>query len=150
MAINRNRDKLTALGNRIKEIRKKLNISQKDFANSLSMANSYLSEIENGRANPSFEFFYRLSTLYNVNLNYLFHGIDDMFMPREIDKKKSGNQKEWRDDIESVHDLYWFMENSTIVKDTIMGFAAKFFYQNEDIIKRNIKKHREKQDENKQ
>jgi hypothetical protein len=41
------------------------------------------------------------------------------------------------------------MEHSSIFRDTMMGQGAKFLYDNEDIIKRNIHKLKENQPEDK-
>lgn len=139
---------MNSMGERIKEIRKKLNITQKNFAGSLHMANSYLSEIENGKANPSFEFFYSLSYYYNVSLNYLFHGIGPMFLSEGSIQMSPRNQDDYPNDLTSIHDLTWLMENSPLFRDNIMGFAAKFFYDNDAIIKKNIKTHKANQEEN--
>ncbi|NIM14522.1 MAG: helix-turn-helix domain-containing protein [Candidatus Aminicenantes bacterium] len=131
-------ENLAALGNRIKELRKFFKISQKDFAASLSMANSYLSEIEHGKAYPAFEFFHKISKIYNVNLNYLFHGTGEMFLPRE---KKPEKPIEWIDEIETIDDLLWFMEHSSMFRNSIMGYAAKFLYENEQFLKKNVHKY---------
>lgn len=141
MKVKVNQDNYVALGRRIKELRKLLKISQKDFATSLSMANSYLSEIEHGKANPAFEFFYKLSNVYNVNLNYLFQGIGELLLPR-TEEKETEKQKEWIDEIETIEDLVWFMEHSSLVRHTVMGFAGKFLYDNETAIKKSIQKHK--------
>ena len=138
--MNRENDNLIALGNRIKKVRKRVRISQKDFAASLSMSGSYLSEIESGKANPGYDFFYKISTLYNISLDYLFHGIGEMMSRNRIRLKADKN--DFIDEIENIDDLLWFFEYSPMFKNTVMGFAAKFHYENEEIIRRNIEKHK--------
>jgi transcriptional regulator with XRE-family HTH domain len=131
---------LMAIGSRIIDIRKKLRINQKEFAASLDMSPSYLSTIENGNGNPCVGFFFRLSMTYNVNLNYLIHGTGNMFIKQEI--KKPFEKKDFADGIETVEDMLWLMENSTLFKATVIGFSNKFFYENERTIKRSLKKRR--------
>jgi transcriptional regulator with XRE-family HTH domain len=140
------RDNLIALGARVKKARKTLGISQKDFAASLEMSGSYLSEIEHGNAAPGYEFFYKVSLNYNVNPGWLFHGTGSMI--REEPVKPVNEEKEYVGNIRNVNDLVWFMEHSTMFKNTMMGFAQKFHYENEEIIKKNIKREQEETDEN--
>jgi transcriptional regulator with XRE-family HTH domain len=135
------KENLEAMGNRLIGIRRKLRISQKEFAASLEMSPSYLSTIESGNGNPGVGFFFRLSTTYNVSLDYLFFGAGEMFENRES-RKKPG--KEFIDTIDTFDDIRWLMENSPMFRNTIIGFSNKFFYENEEIIKRNIKKNQSK------
>ena len=139
------RENLVALGSRIKELRKALKISQKDFAASLDMSGCYLSEIESGKGNPGHKFFYKISALYNISLDYLFHGIGEMFL--KVKDKGTPGKKDFIDEIETIDDLVWLLEHSPMVKLTVMGYATKFLYENEDIIKRNIEKYRVKKAE---
>ena len=140
------RDSLIALGARVKKTRRALGISQKDFAASLEMSNSYLSEIEHGNAAPGYEFFYKVFLQYQVNPDWLFHGIGGMI--REEPVKTINEEKEYVDNIQTVNDLVWLMEHSTMFKNTMMGFAQKFHYENERIIKKNIKREQEETGEN--
>lgn len=140
------RDSLIALGARVKKTRKTLGISQKDFAASLEMSGSYLSEIEHGNAAPGYEFFYKISLKYNVNPDWLFHGTGSMI--REEPVKPINEEKEYVDNIETVNDLVWLMEHSTMFKNTMLGFAQKFHYENEEIIKKNIKREQEEANDN--
>ena len=140
------RESLISLGSRVKKTRKTLGISQKDFAASLDMSNSYLSEIEHGNATPGYEFFYKVSLKYNISLDYLFHGMGNMI--KEIPKEQRNKQQQYVENIQTLNDLVWFMEHSTMFRNTMMGFAQKFHYENEEIIKKNIKRIQEEANEN--
>jgi transcriptional regulator with XRE-family HTH domain len=140
------RDSLIALGSRVKKSRKSLGISQKDFAASLEMSGSYLSEIEHGNATPGYEFFYKVSLKYNVSLDYLFHGTGSMIVEGQV--KPGNKKKECVDNIQTFSDVVWLMDHSTMFKNTMMGFAQKFHYENEEIIKKNIKREQEEANEN--
>ncbi len=50
------------IGERIKDIRKKLRLPQKEMAATLQIAPSYLCEIEKGNGNPGPELFVRLAS----------------------------------------------------------------------------------------
>jgi transcriptional regulator with XRE-family HTH domain len=131
-------DILEAIGERIIEIRKRLKINQKEFAASIDMSPSYLSSIESGKGNPTVGFFFRLSNTHNVSLDYLFHGTGSMFRHQRI-KKPDGN-KEFPDSIETIDDIHWLMEHSPMSKNIIIGYCSKFLYENEEVIKENIKR----------
>ena len=143
------RDKLAAVGGRVKELRKSLKISQKDFSAFLNISASYLSEIEHGNSNPGFDFFYKISTACNVSLDYLFHGIGEMMLRDKINLEEIFDEREYVRDIVTVEDLLWLIEHSAMFKNTIMGFAAKFNYENEEIIKKNIESLRSNEEDKK-
>ncbi|MCX6581484.1 MAG: helix-turn-helix transcriptional regulator [Candidatus Aminicenantes bacterium] len=71
---------LIAFGRRLKDIRRKLIIPQKDFAEKLQMSGSFLSEVEKGKAKPGYEFLKSLILKFNINLIYLFKPL--LFYPR--------------------------------------------------------------------
>ena len=135
------------LGERIKHIRTLSGLTQEQFAASLGMGNANLSGIENGSKNPKLSFFFKLVKLYQVSLDYLFLGIGEPTL-QEKDAENNLN-REKVNDIRTSKDFYWFMEHSSIFRDTMMGQGAKFLYDNEDIIKRNIQKLKENQPEDK-
>lgn len=133
------------LGERIKQIRIKSGLTQEQFAASLGMGNANLSGIENGSKNPKLSFFFNLVKIYHVSLDYLFLGTGEPTL-QQNDQKNNLN-REQVNDIRTIKDFYWFMHHSSIFRDTMMGQGAKFLYDNEDIIKRNIQKLKENQPE---
>jgi transcriptional regulator with XRE-family HTH domain len=139
------RESLITLGSRVKKTRKTLGISQKDFAASLEMSGSYLSEIEHGNATPGYEFFYKVSLKYNISLDYLFHGIGSMIKEEPV--QPGNKEKQYVENLQTIEDVVWLMEHSTMFKNTMMGFAQKFHYENEEIIKKNIKREQEEANE---
>ena len=137
------REYLLELGNRVKMIRKELRISQKDFANKINVSGSYLSEIEAGKSKPGYDFLFNISKICNVSLAYVLHGVGEIFTGIDygptITSKEPGN-----DHIETIEELIWYLERSTLLKLNVMGFAAKFIYDNEPAIKKEIEKYKTK------
>lgn len=123
---------------RLIELRNVLGIQQKDMARDIGFKASYFSQLENGKkTNPGFAFLYNISTHYQVSLDYLVHGIGDMFLPsKKHDEQRIKNFKPVFNDLE---DLVWFLKRSSFAKNNIMGFAVKFFLENKDIIKLEMK-----------
>jgi transcriptional regulator with XRE-family HTH domain len=125
------------IGDRIKEIRKKLRLPQKEMAAGLNTSSSYLSEIESGKANPGPGFFLDLSDVYNVSIEYVFHGKGEMF----YDPRTRLLRAEFKDfnDIDSPEKLFWLMNHSAMFRNTILGYAAMFYLEHEAIIKKSFR-----------
>jgi transcriptional regulator with XRE-family HTH domain len=140
------RKNLIEIGQRIKKIRLQLGLRQKEMAGQLQVPNSYLSDIECGKGNPGHLLFFKLTTQFNVSLDYLFHGSGETFLNTQSQKesKKETAGDRYVDEIKTIEDLIWYLKNSTIFYHQIMALASRFQYENEEIIKRNIEKHRSK------
>lgn len=130
------------IGERLKNIRIELRAQQKDMADTLEIAASYLCEIESGRANPGPEFFKRLAIHYNVNLQYVFLGEGEMFTgPGGTSKSfefKRGSE------IETIEELVWLIKNSAYFKNTMLALANKTINKEEDEILESLQRSKSK------
>lgn len=63
------------LGERIIKLRKVLNWPQEELAFRANINRNYLSDLENGRRNPSLSILVRLSRGLNVSLEFLLKGV---------------------------------------------------------------------------
>lgn len=72
---------LSEIGARIKQTRNLL--TQKEFAESLGVARTYVSNIEYGRTKPSLEFLINISKCYHVSLDWLLLGHDSTFVSKK-------------------------------------------------------------------
>jgi len=70
-------------GERVKQVRKSLSISQQRLAESIKVSRSYINDIEGGRAEPSFNFLRALSDVYNVSIDWVATGEGPMFRQQE-------------------------------------------------------------------
>lgn len=59
------------IGERIKELRIRYNMNQRELAEKLGVANSTLSQYETGERTPGDEIKLKLANLFNVSLDYL-------------------------------------------------------------------------------
>jgi len=59
------------MGNRIIQKRREIHVSQKELANRLNISNNHLSNIENGKAGPSFELFIEICKELNISSDFL-------------------------------------------------------------------------------
>lgn len=62
-------------GNRIKNLRKELGLSQEKFALKIDMDRTYYASVENGKRNISLENIYKIAQGFNISLEELFRGI---------------------------------------------------------------------------
>ena len=90
LASDENEDKtlLIEFGKRVKQIRKDLNFSQREFGKELGLSGSFLSEIEYGKTKPGYDFFWNIHRKFNVDLYYLLKGTGKPFIIPEDQKPK--------------------------------------------------------------
>ena len=140
------RKNLIEIGQRVKKIRLQLGLSQKEMAGELQVPNSYLSDIECGKGNPGHLLFFKLTTRFDVSLDYLFHGSGETFLNSQTKKeaKEETAEDQYVDEIKTIEDLVWYLKNSSIFFHQIMALASRFQYENEETIKKNIEKLRSK------
>lgn len=62
------------LNKKIRELRKRLNLSQQEFAESIGFSKSYVANIETGRNQPSRNFLDRVRAKYHVSVDSLLSG----------------------------------------------------------------------------
>lgn len=62
------------LGANVKNVRAAANLTQEDLCGIIEMERTYLSEIENGRANPSFGMILKIATALNTSVSALCKG----------------------------------------------------------------------------
>jgi hypothetical protein len=82
-----------------------------------------------------------LAEFFNISLDFLFLGFGRMFNPGTPELK--GPDK-LLDDIKSIEDIIWLMYNSQMARGAIIAFVTRYFYENEQLINKNIKKDRER------
>lgn len=130
------------IGMRLKDIRLQLRIGQREMAETLKIAPSYLCEIESGRANPGPEFFVRLVKHYNVNLNYLFVGVGNMTTgPGGVLKSqefKTGSE------IDTIEELIWLMQHSKYFKNIMLAQANININKEPEMIALSLQRNKEK------
>jgi transcriptional regulator with XRE-family HTH domain len=63
---------MRTIGQKVKAFRKKQELSQIDFAETIGISQGRLSEIEQGKTKPSAETLNQLRKKFNVDLNWLF------------------------------------------------------------------------------
>ncbi|MCU0286492.1 MAG: helix-turn-helix domain-containing protein [Acidobacteria bacterium] len=138
---------LQAVGSRIKAIRKKLQLMQRDFVKIVNITMSTLSDIETGKKRPGSEMLFILSDVYQVNLHYILHGEGEMF---RTGKEVSGITiadnifGEYTDDFKEI---LWYMQHSLLFRAAVIVFGKDYLLRNELLIERDIRRKEEKNKE---
>ncbi|MEB1806017.1 MAG: helix-turn-helix domain-containing protein [Bacillaceae bacterium] len=65
---------METIGERIKELRKSVDLSQKEFSKKIGISQGSLSDIEKGRNKPSIETFIAISNQFNVTIDWIIKG----------------------------------------------------------------------------
>lgn len=71
---------LYEIGKRLVEFRKSLKLSQLDFAKKAEISRSYITNVETGKVNPSFDFLVKISLNYNVSIDWLLFDKGNMYL----------------------------------------------------------------------
>ncbi len=129
-------------GERIREIRKELNLKQKEFAEKLNISVPSLSEIETGKYRPGFDFLVNISKELNVNLYYVLFGEGNMFIdPVTSSYTHVGN---YAVNVDDVRDFLYNFERSPILQYFIMDQYKTRMQTGKDIIMRDIEENKTK------
>ncbi|WP_371367739.1 hypothetical protein SRRS_15670 [Sporomusa rhizae] len=65
----------SAIGQRIKKIRKQKNLTQEKLAESLEVSTVYISQVENGKTKLNLEMLIRIASLLNTDPGYFITGV---------------------------------------------------------------------------
>lgn len=131
---------------RIRAVREILYMRQRDFAISLGISDGTYYNIENGKRNPPIGILYLLSTIYDVDVEYLLHGTGEMF------KKRGGRRdidSEPPEDIVTHKDVMWYLEYSPVFRAAITATAADYFYEHRERVQENAADFRERKSKKK-
>lgn len=128
---------MTVLSERLKALRKKHKLTQKDIANYLGMTESGYGYYEQGRNEPSIETLQKLAVKYNVSISYLtgeeHEGKKALVADHEIEltEEEFNFIKELKKHPLLFHELA--SDPAKKVKELIKLFRVKQFILEEDI-----------------
>jgi transcriptional regulator with XRE-family HTH domain len=125
-----------SLGSRVRSIRKDLRLSQKAFAEKLSVSSTTVTDIENGRVNPGFTFIANIAKVFNVNLYYLLYGEGSPYGTL-LDDTQDGLRLFGKFD-EKDREFFTFYCKSDFVRFTILGHFQKLKSENKKVIEEEV------------
>ena len=115
------KDSENLIGNRVREVRKKLGLSQLQFVEHLGCGRSNISLLENGLALPSAGILAALKSKFNVSLDWLFSGEGEMFT---TEKDKNTGLPDSDEVSKDILTMLQEMKESKVIKHRVL---AAFF-----------------------
>lgn len=125
------RGDLMSIGDRIKVLRKQLNMNQNDLGKKIGLASNTITNYETGRRNPSNQVLELICREFNVNEKWLRTGAGNMFieLPQEDEFFKAAAQISKADDKLAMQILieYWKLDDAgkKLLKDFILHIVEK-------------------------
>ncbi|MCK5057074.1 MAG: helix-turn-helix transcriptional regulator [Candidatus Aminicenantes bacterium] len=135
------------VGTRIRNIRKAIKLKQKEFVTKLHIADTSLSDIENGKHNPNFDFLVNLAQEFNVNLDYVFFGKGEMFADRTL--SLPGRIEEFAVNINDVRKFLYHFERSPFIQYSVLTHFREMLTRSSQTISKEIEEYEKKQKEKK-
>jgi transcriptional regulator with XRE-family HTH domain len=72
-----------SINDRIKQLRKSLNLSQTDFGKKLGVSRDVINNLDRSAVDPKPLMLDHICSVYNVNPDWLMHGTGEMFLERD-------------------------------------------------------------------
>jgi len=123
-------------GDRLKQIRQRLMMKQKEFAGSLGISGPALSEIETGKYKPGHDFLYNIVKKHQVNLYYLIFGQGEMFLES---LSAGGGFSPHFSSTPEIKRFLWNFERSPILQHFILGHYRRYMNDEREAIERDVK-----------
>jgi transcriptional regulator with XRE-family HTH domain len=131
------------VGNRIKNIRKSVNLNQREFGKRLNISGASLSEIETGKFKPGFDLLMNLVKEFNAKLDYVFFGKGEMFADRTL--SLPGRIEEFAVNINDVHKFLYHFERSPFIQYSVLTHFREMLIKNSEIISQDLEEYEKKQ-----
>lgn len=126
----------------LRKARKRLGLTQEELAAGLGITPGYVSSIEQGNRNPSFEFLFKLSRKYNVAPNFLVGGTTIFIEKGELLEETEPPTPE---EVGTEAGFLWLFRHIPMFRHTLIGYGCKAFADNESTILGMIKDLKKKQ-----
>lgn len=69
---------------RVKEVRKELQMTQREFGETAGIDRRYVAKVECGSQNPSFKFMRLMSIRHKVSMDWLMFGVGDKYIQTDL------------------------------------------------------------------
>jgi transcriptional regulator with XRE-family HTH domain len=125
---------MKGVGERLKELRKRLNMSQEEFGSKLGLKRSSLGKIERGASPPSGKMLQTLASKYNVSMDYLLCNRGTLFYEKDTANPTENKQK---NDPE-LEELLSLMTRLPLARHSVMSCFQRFKIENADIIEKGL------------
>jgi transcriptional regulator with XRE-family HTH domain len=125
---------------RLRLIRKTLKLKQREFAQRLKISGPALSEVENGKYKPGFDFIVDISREFNVNLYYLLFGEGEMFL--DPTQSYTGRSRKFAVNIPDVRNFLNYFERSPYVQYSVLAFFRSLLRKDRETIEEEYREYK--------
>jgi len=136
----------SSIGTRIKEIRLKVGMMQAEFSDTLDITVSSLSELENNKRRPGFDFLFNMGQKLNVNLNYLLYGQGEPFIDTRDGVLNFLKANPFDSNEKDVLEILYYMKHSSLYFRAVASFSKEYFYRNKNFILKETKENKKNQE----
>lgn len=132
---------MSSFGNRLKTLRENHNLSQKEFANILNIANSTLSQYESDKRVPSDEVKLQIAKYFNVTTDYLLGNETKNKEQNSQDKDEKDIAKSMKKIKEQLKEQQGLMFDGEPLDDTTIELLLEELERQERLVKKINKKY---------
>ncbi|EHL11171.1 hypothetical protein HMPREF9629_00708 [Peptoanaerobacter stomatis] len=132
---------MSSFGNRLKTLRENHNLSQKEFANILNIANSTLSQYESDKRVPSDEVKIQIAKYFNVTTDYLLGNETKNKEQNSQDKDEKDIAKSMKKLKEQLKEQQGLMFDGEPLDDTTIELLLEELERQERLVKKINKKY---------
>lgn len=133
---------LAVFGQRLRDLRLFLGVTQKEMADQIGSSSSQISDIEKGRTGPGYDFLKRLSGRYKINPSHLYHGEEPKFLnAAEKDNLAVSQPKaelrleDFGDSASEVLRMLSYMKASGYIKHNILALFDGFLIDKKEVLR---------------
>lgn len=124
---------MSRIGARLREIRKRLNLTQDQFGAKFGLKRSAMGKHERGECSPTIKMLNTLAFQYNVSMDYLLCGRGQLFYKKD----EADNEPQLKLDKE-MKEMVSLVNRLPLVRHTIMGYFQRFKIENRDLIAKEL------------
>ncbi|MGN4127986.1 helix-turn-helix domain-containing protein [Lysinibacillus sphaericus] len=118
--------------NRIKELRKELNLNQEDFGSAIGLTKSSVSNVEKGVRNVTEQHIKLITNAFNVNENWLRTGQGEIFVKQETFSLDEKAQQYKLSPLE-IDIMKRYMELDPYVRNEIIKMVGEVYVKHSEI-----------------
>ena len=130
---------LKEIGKRLKDVRSSLGLTIERMHEITGFSRSLISEAENGIKKPSAIYLFELLYRFNANINYVFSGKGEMFLPTAVGD--SDGPVEIEDDLS---EMFYLIEHVDMVKYGMLSHFINYKTLNKNTINKLLEEKKKK------
>lgn len=132
----KNKSELVNIGQRVRDIRKTLKLTQENLAKQLAISTAQVSEVENGTHPPGYFFLKNIAGEFNVNLDYILFGKDHMFKKSNVPALNPEECLVVKKEI--IQKFQWYLYRSPTVQHLVLAHFNSIMRSEKDQIQMEI------------